>query len=488
MSEIKFIKLNNVYGRIVTDDIGLLEALFRRFAVRVQNYFYMPQYRAGVWDGKIHFVEKSGKFYLGHFNMIYNYVKSESKNIIVDPSFKPDITDQELFKEEFNKSIVERINPEMIPRHYQLRGALKALYWKRGVIEHATGSGKSLTITLVCNYLLWKQPTHKILLLVPSVSLVDQMKDDMMSYGIPGDVIGRFYQFQKEIDCPIVVSTWQSMMNHKDLLGQFTVLLVDECHGLKADEIKAVATKALNAEYRLGFTATLPDDKAERMLVEGVTGRVLDQVLPKQLIEEKAISDLNINLIRLNYPQNIVSKLKEDGYVAEKDFIVNDLSRNKAIVNIAKMHADSGQNVLILVRRIEHGETLQKMLKEKGFDSPFIYGATSPEERQLLRKSLEKSGGNVTVASDGVFAVGVSINRLHVVIFAAAGKSKIRTLQAVGRGLRLHNTKTKLQLYDISENLESSKDHANTRKRYYKKNEFPLKEKEINIDVQEIPK
>jgi superfamily II DNA or RNA helicase len=314
------------------------------------------------------------------------------------------------------------------------------------------------------------------------------MKDDMMSYGIPGDVIGKFYQYQKEIDCPIVVSTWQSMMNNKDVLGQFNAILVDECHGLKSDEIKGVAVKAINAEYRIGFTATLPEDKAERMLVEGVTGRVLDSVYPKQLIEEKSLSDLNINLIKLNYPQSIVSRLKEDGYVAEKDFVTKDISRNKAIVNIAKMHADTGQNVLILVRRIEHGENIQNMLRERGIESPFISGSTPPEERQALRKSLEKSGGNVVVASDGVFAVGVSINRLHVVIFAAAGKSKIRTLQAVGRGLRLHTSKTRLQLYDISENLESSKDHASARKRYYKKNEFPIKEKEINIDVQDIQK
>ena len=136
MSEIKFIKLNNVYGRVVTDDIGLLEALFRRFAYRVQNYFYMPQYRAGVWDGKVHFVEKSGKFYLGHLHMIYNYVKSESKDIYVDPAIHGENLNQEQLKNDFTTAITERINPEMIPRHYQVRGALKAIYWKRGIIEH----------------------------------------------------------------------------------------------------------------------------------------------------------------------------------------------------------------------------------------------------------------------------------------------------------------------------------------------------------------
>jgi hypothetical protein len=136
MTEIKIIKLNNIYGRIITDDIGLIEALFRRFAVRVQNYYYMPQYRAGVWDGKIHFVEKSGKFYLGHLHMIYNYVKSETPNITIDPDLLGKKQNPDELKADFEKAVEERINPDMIPRHYQIRGALKALFWKRGIIEH----------------------------------------------------------------------------------------------------------------------------------------------------------------------------------------------------------------------------------------------------------------------------------------------------------------------------------------------------------------
>jgi superfamily II DNA or RNA helicase len=482
MSEIKFIKLNNIYGRVLTEDVSLLEAMFRRFAVRVQNYFYMPQYRAGVWDGKIHFVERSGKFYLGHFAKVYAYVKGEASKITVDPDILGEQVEKDQLIKDFNTAVEERINPEMIPRHYQVRGALKALYHKRGILEHCTGSGKSLTITLVCNYLLWKKPSHKIMILVPSITLVDQMKDDMIGYGIPGDLIGKYYGYEKNLDAPIVVSTWQSMMNSPQLAKMFTAILVDECHGLKADEIKGVALKAVNAEYRLGFTGTLPEDKAEYMLVEGVTGRVLDQVLTKQLIAEKSISDLNINLIRLNYPQAIVDRLSTDTYDAEKSFIEKDESRNKLLINVAKLHADNGQNVLLLVKKIDHGKHLVDMLAARGITSPFIYGETPPEERQQLRKDLEAGGGKIVVASIGVFAVGVSINRLHVVIFGAAGKSKIKTLQAVGRGLRLHSTKAKLQLYDISENLKFSKDHTNDRKKYYKRNEFPLKEKIIEIN------
>jgi superfamily II DNA or RNA helicase len=483
MSEIKFIKLNNIYGRVLTEDVSLLEAMFRRFAVRVQNYFYMPQYRAGVWDGKIHFVERSGKFYLGHFEKVYSYVKSEATTITIDPEIKGETVDKDQLVADFKTAVEERINPEMIPRHYQIRGALKALYHKRGILEHCTGSGKSLTITLVCNYLLWKKPSHKIMLLVPSINLVDQMKDDMMSYGIPGDLIGKFYGYEKNLEPPIIVSTWQSMMNNPQLAKMFTAILVDEAHGLKSDEIKGVALKAVNAEYRLGFTGTLPEDKAEYMLVEGVTGRVLDQVLPKQLIAEKSISDLTINMIRLNYPQSIVDRLSQDTYDAEKTFIENDESRNKLLINVAKIHADNGQNVLLLVKKIDHGKKLVEMLEARGIKSPFIYGETPPEERQQLRRDLEKAGGNIVVASVGVFAVGVSINRLHVVIFGSAGKSKIKTLQAVGRGLRLHSTKSKLQLYDVSENLKFSKDHTNDRKKYYKRNEFPLKEKIIDLNV-----
>ena len=229
MSDIKIIKLNNIYGRVLTDDIGLLEAMFRRFAVRVLNYFYMPHYRAGKWDGKIHFVERSGKFYLGHLDKILKYVQSECKNIEIDPAMKGDAVNKDELLKDFAQVTEERINPEFIPRHYQVRGALKALYHKRGIIEHCTGSGKSLTISLVCNYLLWKNPSHRIMLLVPSISLVDQMRDDMVSYGIPPDLIGKFYGYEKNLEPPIVVSTWQSMMNAPQLAKLFTAILVDEC-------------------------------------------------------------------------------------------------------------------------------------------------------------------------------------------------------------------------------------------------------------------
>jgi len=483
MSDVKIIKLNNIYGRVVTEDLTILTGLHNRFAARVKNYFHMPMYKAGRWDGKIHFVEKSGKFYLGHFQKVFNYVNCPENKVEVDPAIQGEVISKEELVKEFTQATQERLNGDKIPYAHQIKGALKGLYWKRGILEHCTGSGKSLTIALVCNYLLWKKQTHKILILVPSINLIDQMHEDLIEYGIAEADIGKFYGYEKNIKPPIVVSTWQSLMNRPELPKLFTAILVDEGHGLQSTEIKGIALKAVNAEYRLGFTGTLPDDKCDQWLIEGVTGRVLDQVLAKDLIKLKIISDLMIHLIRLEYPQRIVDRLLQEDYQKEKEFAETEINRNKVMINIAKLHADQGQNVLILVKKIDHGHRLVDLLKEKGIDSMFIYGDTKPLDRQDVRKLLEANTGKIIVASVGVFAVGVSINKLHVVIFGAAGKSKIKTLQAVGRGLRLHASKTKLHLYDVTENFKYSILHLTDRKRYYKKNEFPLKEKLIEINV-----
>lgn len=258
-------------------------------------------------------------------------------------------------------------------------------------------------------------------------------------------------------------------------------ICVSNCHNLKADIVRSVAENMVNASYRLGFTGTMPDPKSDYMLIEGVLGPVVDKVTPGELIKLKQISDIQINILRLNYSESVVKYYETETYEAEKSFVEGDERRNKAIVNIAKKYAENDKNTLILVKKIEHGETIMSMLQEKGVKCNMVCGDTKINERNDIRHNIEKSGGNVVVATVGVYSTGVSIKRLHCVIFAAAGKSKIQTLQSVGRGLRKHDSKKKLQLYDIAENLKFSKDHLRKRLKFYEKNNFPFTTKDIDV-------
>ena len=83
----------------------------------------------------------------------------------------------------------------------------------------------------------------------------------------------------------------------------------------------------------------------------------------------------------------------------------------------------------------------------------FVYGGTEAKEREEIRKIVETETDAVIIASVGVFSTGVSIKRLHNIIFASPSKSRIRVLQSIGRQLRVSESKEVAKLYDIGDDL-----------------------------------
>jgi hypothetical protein len=226
-SIVRIVKVNNTWGHVVTDDYGALEALYKRFAIPVDNYWFMPKYKAGIWDGKIHFVTDSGRFYNGILDKILTFFGDEY-DIELDESYKKEFTDIGQLKRDFVE-YTDRTLTVLDPYIYQWRGALKALYHKRGICEHGTGSGKSYTITMVVNYLRYKNINHKFLIMVPKLDLVEQFSEDMVKYGLPASCIGKYTGLQKDTTQQIIVSTWQSVYKNPKFLKDFTVFIADEC-------------------------------------------------------------------------------------------------------------------------------------------------------------------------------------------------------------------------------------------------------------------
>lgn len=478
---VRIVKVNNTWGHVVTDDYGALEALYKRFSIPVDNYWFMPKYKAGVWDGKIHFISDSGRFYNGILDKVLAFFGDEY-DIELDEGYAKDFTDIKELKRDFVE-FTDRTLTVLDPYAYQWRGAIKALYHKRGICEHGTGSGKSYTITMVVNYLRYKNINHKILIMVPKLDLVEQFYEDMIKYGIPETCLGKYTGLQKDYNNPIIISTWQSVYKNAKFLKEFTVFIADECHGLKADVVRSVAERVVNCEWRLGFTGTMPEQKTDNLLVQGVLGPVIDQALYEELEREKTISPLQITLIKLMYPQEQLDIMGGIDYQLEKEFLENDKFRNGIICKIADKYIKTGKNGLILVKKIEHGNTLVKMLEAMGHKPNFVCGDMKIEDRNDIRHEMENAGGQITIATTGVYSTGVSINRLHFLIFASAGKSKIQTLQSVGRGLRKHATKDKLLLFDIGENCHHSKKHITARVRYYTLNKFNFNMKEVTVNA-----
>jgi superfamily II DNA or RNA helicase len=493
LSKVLIVKIDNVYGRIVSESSELMGALYKQFAVPAHNFWFHPKYKAGVWDGKIRFVGRDGVFSNGMLKDIKEYLGKQSEyELEVDPRYDSDFPDKAALKEEFVK-IVSQLDCPLVPRYYQLRGAVKSIYLKRCINEHCTGSGKTLTMALVCHFLMNKFPDFKFLILVPRLDLVEQFTEDFISYGIPAEMLGKFTGKVKDTKQKIIVSTWQSMAPETAFIQQFDVLLCDEVHIMSGGKVvRSVGENAINAQYRIGFTGTLPEEfkKAERMLATSVMGPVSDIVTTEQLIQEKSISDIIIHIPYLTYPKEITAEIKKnqknlegiDAERYEKKFIFDYEARNDLIVNITKKRIAKNENTLILVNKIAHLDTIVEHLRKSGIEPYIVSGDVKDiEERNKVRHDIEKEGGKVIVATEGVYSTGISIKRLHAIIFAAAGKSKIRTLQSVGRGLRMHESKTILKLFDIADNLPYSIKHLQPRMEYYAKNNFQVKVREITL-------
>lgn len=487
------VKINNVYGKVISESPSLMESLYQKFGVPAHNFWFDKRYKAGVWDGKIRFIKRDGTFSNGLLADIVEYLKKQSDYTLdIDPLFKSDFPNKEDLKEDFTK-VISELNCPFVPRYYQMRAAVKSVYLKRCINEHCTGSGKSLTIALTIFYLMNKFPNYKFLVLVPRLDLVEQLSEDMISYGISKDFMGKFTGKIKDVEQKIIVSTWQSIYTETAFLRGFHVFIADEAHGMVAGHVRSVGENTINAQYRVGFTGTLPEDfkKAERMLITSILGPVSDVVTTDVLIKEKSISDIIIHVPFLNYPKEISSEIRrnqkmlaegKDAHKYEQKFIFEYEKRNDLIVNIAKKMISNNENTLILVSKLDHSAIIVEKLKKSGIEPYIVNGEIKDiEERNKIRKDIENETGKVIVATVGVYSTGISIKRLHAIIFAAAGKSKIQTLQSVGRGLRMHETKTRLMLFDIADNLPYSSKHLQSRMEYYSKNNFNVKVKEVDI-------
>jgi superfamily II DNA or RNA helicase len=205
--------------------------------------------------------------------------------------------------------------------------------------------------------------------------------------------------------------------------------------------------KTTGCEYKYGLTGTLNDTQSHRLVLEGLFGPVKQVTTTRQLIDKKQLSDIKVTGIVLTYPKEECILRK---YQDEIKYITAHSKRNNLIRNLS---LDQTGNTLVLFSLIKHGELLYKLIKEKSKDVHLVYGATDTQTRESIRRITEESEGRILVASFGVFSTGVNIRNLHNIIFASPYKSRIRNLQSIGRGLRLHDSKVSAKLYDIADDF-----------------------------------
>jgi superfamily II DNA or RNA helicase len=334
---------------------------------------------------------------------------------------------------------------------------------------------------------------EKILLLVPNVSLVEQMYSDFKEYGWDNieEHVDKLYSGQKTSDKKVLISTWQSIYKRDvNFFNKFGTVVIDECHLSSGQSIKEISEKCTNAKYRIGLTATMPKEEANVMTIQGYLGPICYELKAKELMDRDVLSKLEIRNLLMKYPENM--KCHRPSYQQEISDILSYSERNKAIEYIIDRAAD-GQNSLILLHRIEHLKIVKEYL-EKNFPNHIvydIYGDTLPQRREEIRKKIELEGNVILVSTFSSLSTGINIKKLHNIIFFASYKSMIKILQSIGRGLRKHDTKEFVTVWDCVDDLryrEGNKliknycfKHWEQRKEYYLEQEFTFRDESIVI-------
>jgi superfamily II DNA or RNA helicase len=359
-------------------------------------------------------------------------------------------------------------------RDYQTETVRQCLKEGRGTVVVATGGGKSLIqASLIENWKLLKG-SIKCLLIVPGTSLVNQLLNDFNEYNVSFTYSGWTGDMDKQDTEVIIVNTellCSQFGNHKNLLN-VDLVLRDEVHGNKAsNQITKIVSK-IKTPNKFGFTGTLPKDKIDVWKIIGTFGSVIYEKNSKELRDEEYLSDVQVMVLKLNH------SFKVNGYKKELMVIQRDEHRHKVI---RKIVGKMNKNVLILVNRIEHGDNLSEFLQFSDKETFFVHGAVPVEVRAQIIQKMEESDNIVTVAMSSIFSTGINIKNIHYIIFAAGGKSFIRTVQSVGRGLRLHKNKNKLVIFDLYDNFKFSIEHVEERKSFYDEEQIPWKEMTVNL-------
>lgn len=349
-----------------------------------------------------------------------------------------------------------------------------------GMITH--NSGKSYMIYLIAR---WYQEIHslKTLLIVPSTNLIKQMTGDFIEYGYSENKIHQIYSGQEHYShCPIVISTWQSLMKEDEaFFSQFGVVIVDEAHGAKANEVKEILHKMPNCKYRFGFTGSLDGTLTHKMVLEGLFGAHKQIATTKELMDKGYLASMMIKCIQFCYEEQLKKVLKKADYDTEIKWLETFEPRNKAIVNLA---LSLEGNVLILYQHIDmHGIPLYEMTKEHVGNRPLyiIHGRIDDDDVESIRKIVNTHETSITYASISKFSKGVNIPNIDYIILPSPTKSRINIMQSIGRGLRKSETKKQLVVFDIADDLVYKKwknytyTHFEKRLQYYCEEQFDYK-------------
>lgn len=496
MNNLKLHKINESFSYI-DGDLTTLRKIFDYLKVERPGVYFDRLVQAGFKSPYDYFSSIQNNKLLvmnGHIQLLSNFgIKYEKQN--------SEFSIIEI--EDFLKNIKKQIPFD--PYDFQIKAFQESILNVKQINRMCTSSGKSLTISLICEF--FRQKNKKGLLLVPNINLLTQFKADIESYNLQElfsdlHIIGGG-NTERHFDKALTISTWQSLQEYKDL-DQLDYVICDESHRFASEITSSIVKETTHCKYKFGFTGTIPEDPCMKMQLVGLFGLPKTYITSSELIERGLATPIKINSLFFKYnkqDQNIFSHAAT--YLKQLQFIKEHKLRNEYIVKLATKLRTSG-NTLLLFQHTTHGKDLfVKVMNQlypdvevqnkditgkksfefqKNYSVYFLNGEDNAKTREHTRLILEEDHNALLIANFSLLSTGVSVKKLHNMILASPLRSYTTVTQSIGRLMRLHETKKEANIFDIIDDFpifrKQYKHRVNTS---YNREEYPIKKYEINL-------
>jgi superfamily II DNA or RNA helicase len=479
MASCKLIIEDEVNIKIEGLDVDVRRQLANALKFEVPYAKHMPQYKLGRWDGKVAFFGIGGSGYVNHLDVVQRVLIKNNIEIAdiddrrthISLNFKP-VTenywkDQGVVWPEGHPAEGE----DIILRDYQVDAINTFLDNPQSLQQIATGAGKTITTATLSHI---TEPYGRSLVIVPNKSLVEQTEEDYINCGLD---VGVYFGDRKNLGKTHTICTWQSLnildkknkdgsavLSLAEFLDGVSTVIVDEVHMAKAEVLKNLLTRNLkNAPIRWGLTGTVPREKFEFESIHASLGPVVGSITAKSLQDQGVLSACHVNVCQL------IDVVAHSDYQGELKYLTSDPARLAYIANMMNKVSQTG-NTLILVDRISAGQTLRDLIP----NSTFVSGSVKVKDRKETYDTIKEGTNEVIIATYGVAAVGLNIPRIFNLVLLEPGKSFVRVIQSIGRGVRKAKDKDFVQIWDLTSTCKFAKRHLTQRKKFYKEAEYPF--------------
>jgi superfamily II DNA or RNA helicase len=472
---VKFEGLDVVTRRKMTDALKFVLPYAR----------HLPSVKLGRWDGTMSYCDIGGRTYLNLLDTLLPIVQQQG--------FEIEIDDQRQHTEPFHFDLVkedsyahikwpkghQREGEPILIREHQVEVINSYLENPTGINIAPTGAGKTL-ITAILSHKV--EPYGRSIVIVPTKDLVTQTEEDYINMGLD---VGVFYGDRKEYNKTHTICTWQSLeslskrskeqeleIDISMFFENVVCVMVDEVHKAKADVLRKLLSGYLaHAPIRWGLTGTMPEEEYEKVGVMACIGPMLGSIRTKELQDKGILAQLHVNVWQLQD----LGEAAFTNYQAELKWLTTNKRRIEFLAKKATEISETG-NTLILVDRVETGEMLQSLIPE----SVFVSGKMKSKDRKDEYREVQEVDGKVIIATYGVASTGINIVRIYNLMLFEAGKSFVRVIQSIGRGIRVADDKDFVNVYDICSNCKFSKRHLTKRKKFYAEAEYPYTVKKMD--------